>query len=98
MEMLMAVETDRLDLRITPEKKRLIERAALASGQTLTQFARTALYREARKVLKREQMLILSDRDRDAFLAALDSPPPPNQKLVKAARRLREARDTGQIR
>lgn len=37
-----------------------------------------------------ERHIILSDRDRDTFLAALDSPPKPNQALKKAMRKHRK--------
>lgn len=31
-----------------------------------------------------EEPIVLSDRDRDAFLALLDNPPPPNEALRRA--------------
>lgn len=31
-----------------------------------------------------EEPVVLSDRDRDAFLALLDNPPPPSEALVRA--------------
>ena len=31
-----------------------------------------------------EETTVLSDRDRDAFLALLDNPPPPNEALLRA--------------
>lgn len=31
-----------------------------------------------------EEPIILSDKERDAFLALLDNPPPPNEALVRA--------------
>jgi uncharacterized protein (DUF1778 family) len=36
---------------------------------------------------REESPLVLSDRDRDLFLAALDNPPKPNAALRKAAAR-----------
>lgn len=45
-----------------------------------------------------DQRLVLSDRDRDAFLAALENPPLPNEALVRAARNWRAARKSGELK
>ena len=89
---------DRLDVRLSKEKKELIEQAAAASGQSVTDFTVSTLCRRARKVLRDEQVLVLSDRDRDAFLAALENPPKPNRALLRAAQDWREARRSGAIK
>ena len=93
-----ATQAERVNFRIELEKKELIERAAAVKGLSLTDFAVTTLYREAQEVLKNEQVLTLSDRDRDAFLAALDNPPKPNAAALRAARRYRAARQDGTLR
>lgn len=94
----MPAAIERLDVRLTREKKELIEQAAAASGQTVTDFTVSTLCRRARKVLRDEQVLVLSDRDRDAFLAALENPPKPNRALLRAAQDWREARRSGAIK
>jgi len=78
---------ERLNFRLDHQKKLAIERAAVACGLTVTDFAIMTLYREAQEVLKNEQALVLSDAGRDAFLAALDHPPQPNAKLRRAVAR-----------
>lgn len=94
----MSTAFERLDVRLTREKKELIEQAAAASGQTVTEFTVSTLCRRARKVLREEQVLVLSDRDRDAFLAALENPPKPNGALLGAAHDWRNARESGAIK
>jgi uncharacterized protein (DUF1778 family) len=89
---------ERLNFRLEPQKKRLIEQAAAIRGLSLTDFAVTTLFREAQEVLSSEQSLVLSDRDRDAFLAALDRPPAPNAKALRAAKRYKDARSKGSLR
>ena len=37
-----------------------------------------------------ESPIVLSDRDRDAFLKILDNPPPPNARLRRAAAKYKE--------
>ncbi len=77
----------RLDVRLGEEQKKLIERAAGFLGQTISAFTVATLVHQAEQVVERFGMLRLSDRDRDAFLAALDNAPQPNAKLRKAAKR-----------
>ena len=76
----------RLDVRLAKDSKKLIEQAAGILGQTVSAFTVATLVREAEEVVERFGMLRLSNRDRDAFLGALDNPPEPNARLRKAAR------------
>ena len=74
----------RLDVRLDPERKALVEQAAGLLGQTISAFTVSTLAREAREVVERFGTISLSDRDRDAFLSALDTPPKPNARMKKA--------------
>lgn len=76
----------RLDVRLSAEHKKMIEQAAAALGQSVSAFTSSTMVREAEEVMARFGSLRLTDRDRDAFLAALDAPPKPNARLRKAAR------------
>jgi uncharacterized protein (DUF1778 family) len=89
MEVVMATTANntRLDVRLGEEQKKLIEQAAGFLGQTISAFTVATLVRQAEEVVERFGTLRLSDRDRDAFLAALDNPPAPNAKLRRAAKR-----------
>ena len=77
-------QTARLDLRLDPERKHLIEQAASLLGQSISAFTVSSAVRQASEIVERFGTLSLSDRDRDAFLAALDNPPKPNARLKKA--------------
>jgi uncharacterized protein (DUF1778 family) len=83
---------ERFSFRIEPKKKQAIERAAVLRGLSLTDFAITILYREAQQILRSDEALVLDDSDRDAFLAALDNPPAPAPKAIRAARRYKQAK------
>jgi uncharacterized protein (DUF1778 family) len=80
----------RLSLRLDPAHKALIDRAAAYSGETVTSFATATLVRRARKVLREHEVTLLSERDWNAFMDALDNPPEPNEALRRAARSHRE--------
>jgi uncharacterized protein (DUF1778 family) len=82
----------RLDFRLNRQIKDVIEQAACVCGQSLSDFAISVLYRTAKEVLDREQHTRLSKRDRDAFLAMLDSAVPPNEALKCAAKRYKKQR------
>ncbi|MCY2925957.1 MAG: DUF1778 domain-containing protein [Planctomycetota bacterium] len=88
--MTVASHNARLDVRLAPQQKDLIEQAAELSAQSLSGFVVSVLVDQARKVVDRHTTIRLSNRDRDRFLALLDNPPPPAPALRKAARRHRE--------
>jgi len=77
----------RLDVLLPRAQKKLIEQAAVLLGQSISAFSVATLTREAEEVVERFRLLHLSNRDRDLFLNALDSPPKPNARLHKASSR-----------
>lgn len=81
--------SSRLDFRIAPENKRVIEKAATINGQSVSDFAVSTLLKSAREVLERHGQTRLSERDRDAFLELLDNPPEPNEALREAVKNYR---------
>ena len=77
----------RLNFRLSAESKRTIEEAAALTGQTLSDFAISALLETARGVVQEHDKTVLTRRDRDAFLALLDqTDAKPNKALAAAAR------------
>ncbi len=79
-------ESVRINLRTSPEAKALIERAAAIMGSTVSGFMLQNAYEAARRLVAQQEVLTLSDRDRDAFLNALEYPPEPTQALVDLMR------------
>jgi uncharacterized protein (DUF1778 family) len=77
-------QTARLDIRLDSKRKRLIEQAADLLGQSVSMFTVSSVVRQASEVVERFGTLTLSDRDRSAFLKALDNPPRPSARLAKA--------------
>ena len=83
-------EMTQMNFRLPLEVKHFIERAAIVSGMTVTDFAISSLLERAQEVLDRQEQRILSDRDRDLFLALLEEEAEPNEALKQAAQRYRE--------
>jgi len=80
-----SAHSTRLDVRLAGEHKQLIQRAAELLGESVSAFTVSTLVEKAQQVIERFSALKLSDRDRDAFLSALDNPPEPNERLRRAA-------------
>lgn len=72
-----------LNLRIKPEDRQLIDRAARARGKNRTDFVLDAARNAAEETLL-DQTLILLDAERfQAFVNRLDQPPQPGERLRK---------------
>jgi uncharacterized protein (DUF1778 family) len=80
----------RLETRVTPEQKTLIERAAAVEGRTVTDFVLTSVQAAARRAIEAHRKLELSVRDSDAFIEALLNPKPVGDRLRETVRRYRE--------
>jgi uncharacterized protein (DUF1778 family) len=77
-----ATDATRINLRTSPEAKALIERAAELMGITVSSYISQTMFEKSQQVLAEQETLTLSDRDRDAFLAALENPREPSQALI----------------
>lgn len=82
---------ERLEARVTPEQKRLIERAAALQGRTVTDFVLSSVQDAARRAIDDHQRLDLSMRDSEAFVDALLNPQPVGDRLRETIRRYRNA-------
>ena len=87
-----AIRKDRMNFRLDPQQKNLIERAATTAGQSVTEFAITHLVKEARNVLREQETTVLCDRDRRVFMSMLDADAQPNAALKNAASTYRKQR------
>lgn len=81
---MVTTQEARLELRLDSKRKRLIEQAAELLGQSVSSFTVSSAVLQANQVIERFGTQVLSDRDRSAFLKALDNPPRPNARLRKA--------------
>ena len=75
-----------LNLRIRPEERALIDRAAKALGKNRTDFMLDAARRAAQEALLDRTIFTVSPKVYAEFLARLDVPPQPNERLRKTLR------------
>ena len=80
----MAVASDRLDLKLSSDDKRLLIQAAAIEGLSLAAFVRSAARKQAREAILRERELRLSQRDFEAFQSAIHEPFRPSPPLGEA--------------
>ena len=81
---------ERLDARVTREEKEMIETAASLSGTSASDFIRMATRQAALKTIREHEVLALNEEAKRVFVEALLNPPKPNEKVIAAARRLKE--------
>lgn len=74
----------RLEARISPDQKKILQRAAALEGRSLTDFVVGHIVQEAKRVVQENEIIRLTEREREAFVAALLNPRPPKDALVKA--------------
>ncbi|MBP6781278.1 MAG: DUF1778 domain-containing protein [Ottowia sp.] len=74
----------RLDLRLDSRDKARIAKAAALRGMAVSAFVRDAVLREADTAIAAEAFVTLSAHESRHFLAALDEPFRPNDRLRQA--------------
>jgi len=72
---------DTLNLRIKPELRGLIDRAAELQGKNRTEFVLSAARNAAEDALMDQTRFAVSPKAFAEFLARLDAPPSPNSRL-----------------
>lgn len=81
-----AAEGSRIELRIKPEEKAILARAAALEHVDLTGFILRKVLPEARAVIDRAERVTLSERDSLTVLDLLEHPPKPTARLKRAAK------------
>lgn len=84
-----ASKTARLEARIHPELRALIQRAADLEGRKVTDFVTAALKTAAQRAIAESQVLRLAVADQQRFAQALIAPPAPTPALKRAFARRR---------
>lgn len=74
----------RFDLKLDPQDKDLLARAATLMGTTMAGFVRSAAKEKAQSLLDQESRITMSQRDFAAFNTAIAGAFAPNDALQKA--------------
>jgi len=90
MPRLAVEDNSRMSLRIAPEEKTILLRAAALKRTDLTDFVRQHSLKAARAVIEEAERLELSERDSLRVMELLENPPKPNAKLLAAAKSLQK--------
>lgn len=81
---------DRIYARVNSKLKQHIQHAADLKGLDLTSYVVSTLVADADRVIKENEIMFLSQRDRIAFAKAILKPPAPGKHLLAAASRYKK--------
>jgi uncharacterized protein (DUF1778 family) len=73
-----------LNMRVLPETRSLIDLAAELLGKNRTDFVIDAARQAAQNALLDRTVIPINDKAHAAFVALLDAPPQPNERLRKS--------------
>ena len=79
-----SAKSARLETRVSPEQKELIERAAAYAGRTVSDFVLAHVELAAKKVIEEYERLHLDQTQSRVLVEALLAPQKPNKKLKRA--------------
>jgi len=75
--------SDKLDIRISPEAKRILQEAARERHTTISQFVIDSALITANEVLAERTRIGLNTEQWTAFMAALDAPPRTHERMKR---------------
>jgi uncharacterized protein (DUF1778 family) len=76
-----------INLKMNPEFKEVIVRAAQLNMMSVNAYLINLAYDNAKQVILEHENLKLSNEERDRFIALLDNPPEPTEKAKMAMRK-----------
>ena len=85
-----ALKKQRIDLRLNEDDKHMIEEAAAMTNQSISQVMVSTASERAAEVIDQHRRLLLNEESWNLVMDAITNPPVPNERLKRAANRLRE--------
>jgi uncharacterized protein (DUF1778 family) len=79
-------DSGRIELRLRPEDKAVLSRAAALKRLDLTGYIVRSVLPKAQADIAAADKLVLSERDSLRVLSLLENPPPAPERLVRAAK------------
>lgn len=86
----LSIKSARLETRVSPEQKELIERAAAYSGRSVSDFVVAHIEVAAKRVVEEYERLKLDKQQSRTLVEALLAPKRPNSKLHAAVQEYRQ--------
>lgn len=86
----LSTKRERIEARLTPEQKALLQQAAALQGRSLSEFVVQGALQAATEVVRAHTLITLTAEESRAFVEALLNPEPPNAALREAAARYRQ--------
>lgn len=81
---------ERIDVRLRPDQKTCIEKAAGIQGVSVTTFIIQNAVENASRTIREHETWTLERPDAELFFEAILHPPAPGARLMKAAKRYKE--------
>ena len=75
--------SERIDIRISAEAKRLLQEAASARHKTVSEFVLDSALHAAQEAVLERRYFRLNAQQWEAFMAALEAPPKPHARLER---------------
>jgi uncharacterized protein (DUF1778 family) len=75
--------SEKLDLRLTPQAKRILQEAAAADHRSVTEFVLHSALARAEETLLDRRVFYVDTETYDRFIAALDAPPRDHPRLKR---------------
>lgn len=85
-----ALKKQRIELRLNEDDKHIIEEAAAMTNQSISQFMVSTASERAAEVIDQHRRLLLNEESWNLVMDANTNPPVLNDRLKRAAKRLRE--------
>ncbi len=84
MPSIQDTKTERVQVRIDADAKRMLKRAAALANTSVSAFVVSSALDAAGRLIQERERLVLSDRDWDVFSRAILDPPEPNDAMREA--------------
>ena len=79
--MAVALKDERIDFRANSNQKSILERAAELKHVSLSSYVLTSSLKQAQLDIAENEVILLSERNRNLIMSALENPPEPNEAL-----------------
>jgi uncharacterized protein (DUF1778 family) len=86
MKPALAGSRKRITARVSKNMQVTLEAAAELLGATVNQFMVQTAYQEAQRILERESVIRLSQKDAQMVFSLIESPPKPGKALKEAVK------------